>query len=177
MHGEPDAVLEVARLAAGDQGRGGVHQDDVAPRPRLTVGAGLVEPQDNDFSAFVFKIQANMDPNHRDRIAFARVASGRFQRGMQVQHVRTEKKLTLARSIQFMGQDRVQIEEAFAGDVIGLWDPGVLRIGDSLCEIKPHEFEGIPRNRLVRRFDVRRDPAPFQEICRRLPAHHSPIEP
>jgi peptide chain release factor 3 len=116
-----------------------------SPRPRLTVGAGIVEPQENDFSAFVFKIQANMDPNHRDRIAFARVASGRFQRGMQVQHVRTDKKLTLARSIQFMGQERVQIEEAFAGDVIGLWDPGVLRIGDSLCEIKPHEFEGIPR--------------------------------
>ena len=119
---------------------------DLAPAPRPRRAAGVeVDPQRAGFSAFIFKIQANMDPLHRDRIAFARVCSGRFHRGMTVRHVRTSRSLTLSRSLQFLGQERVQVEEAFAGDVVGLWDPGVLRIGDSLCEDAAYEFEGIPR--------------------------------
>jgi peptide chain release factor 3 len=115
-----------------------------SPRPRAT-NKGVLEPTSPQLNAFVFKIQANMDPNHRDRIAFARVCSGRFERGMQVRNGRTGKPLTLSRSLQVLAQERMQIEEAFAGDVIGLWDPGVLRIGDSLCQGELVEFEGIPR--------------------------------
>ena len=114
------------------------------PRPRTT-SAGVLAPDAPGFSGFVFKIQANMDPQHRDRIAFVRICSGRFQRGMQVHHVRTHKDLTLARPVQFMAQERTVIDEAFSGDIVGIWDPGVLRIGDSICEGDPIEFEGIPR--------------------------------
>jgi peptide chain release factor 3 len=112
------------------------------PRPSTT---GIVPVDDPRFSAFVFKIQANMDPRHRDRIAFARVCSGRFFRGMEARHVRTGRMLTLNRSVQFLGQERTLVEEAFPGDVVGLWDPGVLRIGDTLCEGEPIEYEGVPR--------------------------------
>jgi peptide chain release factor 3 len=115
-----------------------------APRPRKT-SVGALAPDGTDFSGFVFKIQANMDPQHRDRIAFVRICSGRFNRGMEVIHVRTGKPLTLARSVQFMAQTRTTVDEAFSGDIVGLWDPGVLRIGDSLCTGQPVEFEGIPR--------------------------------
>jgi peptide chain release factor 3 len=115
-----------------------------APRPRQALG-GIVSADDPRFSAFIFKIQANMDPHHRDRVAFARVCSGRFWRGMDVQHVRTGKMLTLSKSLHFQGQDRTLIEEAYSGDIIGLWDPGVLRIGDTLCEGTPVEYEGVPR--------------------------------
>ncbi len=112
------------------------------PRPSAT---GPVPADDPRFSALVFKIQANMDPRHRDRIAFARVCSGRFERGMEARHVRTGRTLTLSRSVQFLGQERTLVEEAFPGDVIGLWDPGVLRIGDTLCDGDPIEYEGVPR--------------------------------
>ena len=119
---------------------------DLAPAPRARqTSARVLPPDDPEFTAFVFKIQANMDKNHRDRIAFARICSGRFARGMEVRHVRTGKQLSLTKSLQFLAQERMQIEEAFAGDVVGLWDPGILRIGDSLCETSPLEFEGIPR--------------------------------
>ena len=114
------------------------------PAPRVT-SLGPLAPDAAPFTAFVFKIQANMDPNHRDRIAFARVCSGRFWRGMEVRHGRTGKTLTLTKSLQFLAQERMQIDEAFSGDVVGLWDPGVLRIGDSLCEGELLEFDGIPR--------------------------------
>jgi len=114
------------------------------PRPRTT-SAGTLAPDAPTFSGFVFKIQANMDPQHRDRIAFVRICSGRFTRGMTVHHVRTQKDLTLARPVQFMAQERTVIDEAYSGDIVGIWDPGVLRIGDSLCEGDPLEFEGIPR--------------------------------
>jgi peptide chain release factor 3 len=115
-----------------------------APRPRPT-SLGTLEPDRQSFSGFVFKIQANMDPQHRDRIAFLRVCSGRFVRGMEVKHVRTGKALTLSRSVQFMAQTRTVVDEAYSGDIVGLWDPGVLRIGDSLCDGEPVEFAGIPR--------------------------------
>jgi peptide chain release factor 3 len=119
---------------------------ELAPSPRRrNTSAGILEPDASTFTAFVFKIQANMDPRHRDRIAFARICSGTFRREMSVNHCRTGKTLALTKSFQFLAQERVQIEEAFSGDVIGLWDPGILRIGDSLCEGAGLEFEGIPR--------------------------------
>jgi peptide chain release factor 3 len=114
------------------------------PRVRNT-SIGPRPPDDPAFSGFVFKIQANMDPQHRDRIAFVRICSGRFVRGMDVLHVRTGKTLSLTRPVQFMAQERTIVDEAFSGDIIGVWDPGVLRIGDSLCQGPPVEFEGIPR--------------------------------
>jgi peptide chain release factor 3 len=114
------------------------------PRPRKTT-AGDLDPATPRFSGFVFKIQANMDPKHRDRIAFVRVCSGRFARGMQVNHVRGEKPLTLSRTLQFMGQDRIVIDEAFPGDILGVWDGGNLRIGDTIVEGTPLEFEAVPR--------------------------------
>ncbi|MDB4968299.1 MAG: peptide-chain-release factor 3 [Myxococcales bacterium] len=119
---------------------------DLAPPPgtRRTI-KGERAADDPAFSAFVFKIQANMDPRHRDRIAFARVCSGRFLRGMEVLHVRSNTRLALTRSLNFLAHERKQVDEAFAGDVIGIWDPGILRIGDSLCEGEPVEFDGIPR--------------------------------
>jgi peptide chain release factor 3 len=115
-----------------------------SPRPRAT-RSGETVPVDGPFSAFVFKIQANMDPRHRDRIAFARVCSGKFLRGMTVTHARTGKPLGLSKSMSFLAQERTVVEEAVAGDILGLWDPGVLRIGDSLCAGQVVEFEGVPR--------------------------------
>jgi len=114
------------------------------PRPRTT-SAGEVMPDAPGFSGFVFKIQANMDPQHRDRIAFVRVCSGRFVRGMEVTLERTGRRLALKRSLQFRAQERTGVEEAFAGDILGVWDPGLLRIGDSLSEAGGIEFAGIPR--------------------------------
>ena len=104
----------------------------------------MVDPMEPHFSGFVFKIQANMDPRHRDRIAFVRLVSGRFEKGMEVKHVRTDKKLSLDRPLMFMAQERTLVEEAYAGDILGLWDPGNLRIGDSMVIGEPMTFEGIP---------------------------------
>jgi peptide chain release factor 3 len=119
---------------------------DFAPPPLARAASGsLVEPTSTEFTAFVFKIQANMDQKHRDRIAFTRICSGRFERGMAVKHVRTGRSLTLSRSLQFLAQERTEVEEAFAGDILGLWDAGVLRIGDTLTQDSSAEFEGIPR--------------------------------
>jgi peptide chain release factor 3 len=122
------------------------HFVDLARPPRVrATSVGELPPDAPDFSGFVFKIQANMDPQHRDRVAFVRICSGKFTRGMDVQHVRTGKSLSLTRPVQFMGQERTVIDEAYSGDILGVWDPGVLRIGDSLCTGPPVEFEGIPR--------------------------------
>jgi peptide chain release factor 3 len=122
------------------------HFVSLAPSPRTrATSTGPLAPDSPQFSGFVFKIQANMDPNHRDRIAFVRLCSGRFTRGMSVFHVRTGKTLALTRPLQFMAQERTMIDEAFSGDIIGLWDAGNLRIGDTLCDGAPLEFEGIPR--------------------------------
>ncbi|HYD50557.1 MAG TPA: peptide chain release factor 3 [Terriglobales bacterium] len=115
-----------------------------APLPRATTTAS-VAPTDPVFSGFVFKIQANMDPLHRDRVAFVRVCSGKFVRGMEVLHPRTGKTLSIKRSLQFRAQERTTVEEAFAGDIVGVWDPGLLRIGDALSEAQGIEFAGIPR--------------------------------
>jgi peptide chain release factor 3 len=111
------------------------------PRPTAT---RVVWPEEDAFSGFVFKIQANMDPAHRDRIAFVRICSGRFQRGMRVRHHRLGKDLTIANPIIFMAQDRSFIEEAWPGDIIGIHNHGTIRIGDTFTEKEPLSFTGIP---------------------------------
>jgi peptide chain release factor 3 len=114
------------------------------PGPRAAT-TGDVDPDQDAFTGFVFKIQANMDPKHRDRVAFVRVVSGRFEAGMQVLHQRTGKPIRPASPQQFMARERVAIEEAWPGDVIGIMDRGTLRIGDTLGGDGTLEFQGIPR--------------------------------
>ena len=115
-----------------------------SPLPRRTTD-GEVDPFDEKFSAFVFKIQANMNKAHRDRIAFMRICSGRFQAGMEVNHVQGAKKIRLTQPQQLMAESRKIIEEAYAGDIIGVFDPGIFSIGDTLCESnEKFRFEGIP---------------------------------
>jgi peptide chain release factor 3 len=119
---------------------------ELAPPPGVRESsAGLVHPEDEQFTGFVFKIQANMDPKHRDRIAFVRVCSGRFEAGMQVKHVRTGRTLRLAGPTQFLARERTLVEEAWPGDVVGIHDRGNLRIGDTLSSDGDLEFTGIPR--------------------------------
>jgi peptide chain release factor 3 len=118
----------------------------LAPPPvaRLTTD-GIMEPDTEDFSAFVFKIQANMNPAHRDRLAFARICSGKFTRGMSVFHMQTGKSVKLAQPQQFMAQERTIIDEAYPGDIVGLFDPGIFRIGDTLCSGgQKFRFEDFP---------------------------------
>ena len=104
-----------------------------------------INPFEEDFSAFVFKIQANMNKAHRDRIAFMRIVSGKFEAGMEVNHVQGGKKIRLSQPQQMMAQDRKIVEEAYAGDIIGVFDPGIFSIGDTLClSNEKFEFEGIP---------------------------------
>ncbi len=114
-----------------------------APLPRNTAD-GVVDPFGEDFSAFVFKIQANMNKAHRDRIAFIRICSGKFEKGMEVNHVQAGRKIKLSQPQQMMAQSREIIDEAYAGDIIGVFDPGIFSIGDTLCSGKKVTFEGIP---------------------------------
>ncbi len=114
------------------------------PGPRVTTG-GTVDPLDPALSAFVFKIQANMDPKHRDRIAFIRICSGRYAPGEVARNARSGKDLRLAGAQQFFARERTAVEEAWAGDVVGVLDRGNLRIGDSLSPGGKFEFEEIPR--------------------------------
>ncbi|HEX6630714.1 MAG TPA: EF-Tu/IF-2/RF-3 family GTPase, partial [Gemmatimonadaceae bacterium] len=116
-----------------------------APHARRAVGDRVVEPTDPAFSGFVFKIQANMDPRHRDRVAFIRVCSGRYEGGMDVRLARTGKRVRLAAPQQFLARERVAVEEAWPGDVVGVIDRGNLRIGDTLSEASDVEFAEIPR--------------------------------
>ena len=110
-----------------------------------TSGGEVVDPFSDEFSAFVFKIQANMNKAHRDRIAFMRICSGKFEAGMEVMHVQSGKKIRLAQPQQMMAQERKHVEEAYAGDIIGVFDPGIFSIGDTLYKGKtPVRFEGIP---------------------------------
>lgn len=113
------------------------------PEPRHSL-TGMVEPTNEKFSGYVFKIQANMNPAHRDRIAFLRVVSGKFERGMSVKHVRVGKEIKLSQPQQFLAQDRDIVTEAYPGDIIGLFDPGIFRIGDSLSQGSEVEFDELP---------------------------------
>ena len=115
-----------------------------SPLPRMS-DAGLVDPMDEDFSAFVFKIQANMNKAHRDRIAFMRICSGRFDASDEVRHVQGNKVMRLLQPQQMMAEERHVVDEAYAGDIIGVFDPGIFSIGDTVCApSKRFEFEGIP---------------------------------
>ena len=116
-----------------------------SPLPRMS-DQGPIDPmKEKDFSAFVFKIQANMNKAHRDRIAFMRICSGKFEAGMEVNHVQGGKKIRLTQPQQLMAQDRKIVEEAYAGDIIGVFDPGIFAIGDTLCASnEKFQFEGIP---------------------------------
>jgi peptide chain release factor 3 len=113
------------------------------PLPRRTESRE-VQPAEEAFSGFVFKIQANMDPAHRDRIAFLRVCSGRFTRGMRVRHHRIGKEVLFNNAMIFMAQDRKNVEEAFPGDIIGIPNHGTIRIGDTFTDKEPLKFIGIP---------------------------------
>ncbi|MGH0035174.1 MAG: peptide chain release factor 3 [Myxococcota bacterium] len=118
---------------------------EMAPPPEARQSdAGPIDPVEHPFSAFVFKIQANMDPDHRDRVAFARVCSGRFEKGATTLHVRTGKKFRMANSTLLMGKGREEVDDAYPGDVVGLFDPGVLRIGDTLSDEGSFAYSGIP---------------------------------
>ena len=103
-----------------------------APGPRKTID-GEVQPTDDFFSGFIFKIQANMNPAHRDRLAFFRICSGTFQRGMSVTLSRTGKEMKLAQSTMLMANERENVETAIAGDIIGIYDTGNYQIGDCQC--------------------------------------------
>ena len=114
------------------------------PLPR-TADCGVIDPVKEDFSAFVFKIQANMNKAHRDRIAFMRICSGKFDAGMEVFHVQGGKKMRLSQPQQMMASDRHIVDEAYAGDIIGVFDPGIFSIGDTICMPgRKFAYEGIP---------------------------------
>jgi len=131
-------------------GNFGVHEMldgfvDYAPAPQAReADCRTVVPEEENFSGFVFKIQANMDPRHRDRIAFLRVCSGTYRQGMRMQHQRLGKAIKVTDAVTFMAGDRAQAEEAFAGDIIGLHNHGTIQIGDSFTQGEALKFKGIP---------------------------------
>jgi len=120
---------------------------DFAPEPlaRHNREGELIEPQSKKFSGFVFKIQANMDRKHRDRVAFVRVCSGQFERGMKVLHVRLKRDLRLSYATQFMAQDRETVEQAFPGDIVGVTDTGNFQIGDTITSGQKFMYPDMPR--------------------------------
>ncbi len=116
-----------------------------APAPRKTRSGDFVDPLDKNFSAFVFKIQANMDRNHRDRVAFMRICSGVFERGMKAHHSRLGRELRMAYSSQFMAGERETVDNAYAGDILGINDTGHFQVGDTVSTSKKISFEAIPK--------------------------------
>jgi peptide chain release factor 3 len=120
------------------------HRFAPPPGPRSS-SKGLVQPADKNFSAFIFKVQANMDKAHRDRVAFMRVCSGKFTSGMWVRHARLGKEVRLSRPQQFFAQERSAVDEAWPGDVLGVFDPGMFRIGDTLLTGENFFFDAVPR--------------------------------
>jgi peptide chain release factor 3 len=115
-----------------------------SPQARLDAGGTPIQPTDERFSAFVFKIQANMDPRHRDRVAFARICSGAFARDMTVRNVRTGKDVRLTRAMKLFANERESLDVAYAGDVVGLANPGTFAIGDTLADTLDVRFDPIP---------------------------------
>ena len=126
------------------------------PQQRETT-VGNISPTESDFSGFVFKIQANMNPKHRDRIAFMRVCSGKYEKGMRMHHVRLNRDVKISDAVTFMAGERTRTEEAFAGDIIGLHNHGTIQIGDSFTQGVSQTFRGIPNfaPELFRRVRVR----------------------
>jgi peptide chain release factor 3 len=118
---------------------------EMAPSPGARAAVSRnVSPYEKPFSGFAFKIQANMNPAHRDRIAFIRICSGKFTRGMKVMHHRVDKEISLANATIFMARERENVEEAFPGDIIGIHNHGTIKIGDTFSEKEPLKFTGIP---------------------------------
>ena len=116
-----------------------------APQPQgRETDNGSVTAQDGKFSGFVFKIQANMDPKHRDRVAFCRIVSGKYEKGMKMRHTRIGKDVRISDALTFLAGDRALLEEAYAGDIIGLHNHGTIRIGDTFTEGDDYRFTGIP---------------------------------
>jgi peptide chain release factor 3 len=113
-----------------------------APRPS---DKGEIGPDDERFTAFVFKIQANMDRAHRDRVAFLRVCSGKYERGMKVRHVRMERDIRLTNPVSFMGQERQVVDDGYAGDIIGVFDPGIFLIGDTITDGANVRYAALPQ--------------------------------
>jgi peptide chain release factor 3 len=114
-----------------------------SPLPRIT-GKREIQPSENAFTGFIFKIHANLDPNHRDRIAFCRIVSGKFERNKFYFHTRLEKKLRFSSPVGFMANEKSVVEDAYPGDVVGLYDTGSFKIGDTLSEGESLFFKGIP---------------------------------
>jgi peptide chain release factor 3 len=140
-----ERVLQfIAAEAARPAAREGIEREMSKEGPK-DAGKVVLKPTDPRFTGFIFKIQANMNPRHRDRLAFMRVVSGHFVRGMDVQIGRNGETLRLAKPHTFMAQERSIVEEAWPGDIVGLYDPGKLRIGDTLSEVGVLRFDGIPR--------------------------------
>lgn len=118
---------------------------EISPSPKgRDTDTGFIQPESDSFSGFVFKIHANLDPKHRDRIAFLRIVSGKFERNKFYNHTRLDKKFKFPNPTSFMAQDKSIIDEAYPGDVIGLYDTGNFKIGDSLTEGVTFSFKGIP---------------------------------
>jgi len=139
-----------------------------APLPRQTTER-QVEAKDEKFSGFVFKIQANMDPKHRDRIAFMRIVSGTYKQGMKMNHVRIGKNISISDAVTFMAGDRSRAEEAFAGDIIGLHNHGTIQIGDTFTQGENLKFSGIPNfaPELFRRIRLK-DPLKQKQLLKGL---------
>jgi peptide chain release factor 3 len=143
---------------------------EYAPPPRpQPAEKRLVVPDETKVTGFVFKVQANMDPNHRDRIAFVRLCSGHFKRGMKLTHTRSNKQIAVNNAVLFLARDRELAEDAFAGDIIGIPNHGTLRIGDSLTEGESLRFIGVPSfaPELIQRVNIG-DPMKIKHLRRAL---------
>lgn len=138
------------------------------PMPRKT-DARVVEAHEDKFTGFVFKIQANMDPKHRDRVAFMRVVSGKYEKGMKLRQVRTGKDVVISDALTFMAGDRTHVEEAWPGDIIGLHNHGTIQIGDTFTQGENLKFTGIPNfaPELFRRIRLR-DPLKQKQLLKGL---------
>lgn len=139
-----------------------------APQARKT-DVREVEATEEKFTGFVFKIQANMDPKHRDRVAFMRIVSGTYEKGMKLRQVRTKKDVVISDALTFMAGDRSQVENAYAGDIIGLHNHGTIQIGDTFTQGEELKFTGIPNfaPELFRRIRLR-DPLKQKQLLKGL---------
>lgn len=141
-----------------------------APKPQSReAGEETIEPTNEEFSGFVFKIQANMDPKHRDRVAFLRVVSGKYEKGMKMRHVRIGKDVRVADALTFLAGDRAAVEEAYPGDIIGLHNHGTIQIGDTFTQGTELKFSGIPNfaPELFRRIRLK-DPLKIKQLQKGL---------
>ena len=142
----------------------------IAPAPKnRETDTKVIEPTDEAFSGFIFKIHANLDPKHRDRIAFLRICSGKFERNKNYFHVRENRNMKFSNPTAFMAQDKNIVDEAFPGDIIGLYDSGVFKIGDTLTTGEKMNFKGIPQfSPELFRYVVNADPMKTKQLNKGL---------